>query len=354
MTCATATFPELISFGLARGEPRRGRLRGIAARLAAVAGAGVAAAFAVTAAVWIIAAALSINPNLHPMVPIGLDMAALTDPYRTSADAVDLGGPARALTVADDAPDVTRAAALEPVAVVAMASALADPAPLPPKPLLPPKPMPEHAQSVPSPMPRPRDIPGQGQQDIARLPAAQAAPQLAALPPPALASEKSSTPRQAHADTNAPPDLDGRTAVYDIEAHTVYLPNGERLEAHSGLGDKLDNPRYVNLKDRGPTPPNVYDLTLRGELFHGVRAIRLNPIDDRRTFGRDGILAHTYMLGPSGQSFGCVSFRDYQAFLHAFLKGEVDRLVVVPRGGTTVLRATPAGRGQMAALQDGR
>jgi hypothetical protein len=348
MTCATATFSEFTSFELARGEPRRGLLRGIAVRLATVAGAGVAAVFAVTAAVWIVAAALSINPNLHPMVPIGLDMAALTDPYRTSADPADLGGPARALSIADDAPDVTRAAEVQPVAVVATASALADAAPLPPKP------MPERAQSVPSPMPRPRDIPNQGKQDIARLPAGQAAPQVAALQPPASASEKSSTPRQAHADTNALPDLDSRTAVYDIEAHTVYLPNGERLEAHSGLGDKLDDPRYVNLKDRGPTPPNVYDLTLREELFHGVRAIRLNPIDDRRTFGRDGMLAHTYMLGPTGQSFGCVSFRDYQAFLHAFLKGEVGRLVVVPRGGTTVLRATPAGRGQMAALQDGR
>jgi hypothetical protein len=353
MTCATATFPEFTSFELARGEPRRGRLRGIAVRLATVAGVGVAAAFAVTAAVWIVAAALSINPNLHPMVPIGLDMAVLTDPYRPPADAADLGGPARALTVADDAPEVTREAEVEPVAVVATASAAADAAPLPPKPPLPAKPMPERAQSVPAPVPRPRGIPNQGQQDIARLPAAQAAPQVAALPSPASASGKSTTPRPAHPDTNALPDLDSRTAVYDIEAHTVYLPDGERLEAHSGLGDKLDDPRYVNLKDRGPTPPNVYDLTLREELFHGVRAIRLNPIDDRRTFGRDGMLAHTYMLGPTGQSFGCVSFRDYQAFLHAFLRGEVDRLVVVPRGGTTVLRATPAGRGQMAALQDG-
>jgi hypothetical protein len=47
-------------------------------------------------------------------------------------------------------------------------------------------------------------------------------------------------------------------------------------------------------------------------------------------FGRDGILAHTYMLGPSGQSFGCVSFRNYPEFLNAFLRGEIDRLVVVP------------------------
>ena len=35
------------------------------------------------------------------------------------------------------------------------------------------------------------------------------------------------------------------------------------------------------------------------------------------------------MLGPNGQSNGCVSFKDYDKFLHAFLKGEVERLVVV-------------------------
>jgi hypothetical protein len=35
------------------------------------------------------------------------------------------------------------------------------------------------------------------------------------------------------------------------------------------------------------------------------------------------------MLGPNGQSNGCVSFSDYPAFLNAFLSGEIDRLVVV-------------------------
>lgn len=122
------------------------------------------------------------------------------------------------------------------------------------------------------------------------------------------------------------------TAVYVIAEHTVYMPNGERLEAHSGLGHRTDDPQYIKVKMRGPTPPNVYDLTLRKSLFHGVRAIRLNPVDENRMFGRDGMLAHSYMLrGTSGQSNGCVVFRDYPAFLRAFLNGEVDRLVVVER-----------------------
>ena len=31
-------------------------------------------------------------------------------------------------------------------------------------------------------------------------------------------------------------DPDSRTAIYDITARTVYMPDGRRLEAHSGLG----------------------------------------------------------------------------------------------------------------------
>ena len=131
----------------------------------------------------------------------------------------------------------------------------------------------------------------------------------------------------------APPlEDDGlRTAIYDITARTVYLPSGRRLEAHSGFGDLMDNPRHVHVRMQGATPPNVYNLTLRERLFHGVRAIRLNPVDGSRMYGRAGILAHPYMLGANGQSNGCVSFSDYPEFLNAFLRGEVTRLVVVER-----------------------
>jgi hypothetical protein len=119
------------------------------------------------------------------------------------------------------------------------------------------------------------------------------------------------------------------TAIYDITSRTVYLPNGRRLEAHSGFGDQMDDVRYVNQRMTGPTPPNVYELKLREELFHGVRAIRLIPTDSSKMYGRAGILAHSYLLGPNGQSNGCVSFADYPAFLDAFLRGDVNRLVVV-------------------------
>jgi hypothetical protein len=128
-----------------------------------------------------------------------------------------------------------------------------------------------------------------------------------------------------------PPSDDGRTAIYDIAAHTVYLPSGRRLEAHSGLGGIKDDPGHVQTKMRGATPPNVYNLALRERIFHGVRAIRLNPVDEGRMHGRDGILAHSYMLGPDGQSNGCVVFRNYSEFLDAFRNGEVARLAVVDR-----------------------
>lgn len=139
--------------------------------------------------------------------------------------------------------------------------------------------------------------------------------------------------RSAVAPVNPAARYDRYTAIYDISAHTVYMPDGARLEAHSGLREHLDDPRYVHLRMRGPTPPHLYELTPREALFHGVEALRLNPIGGggRTIYNRAGLLAHTYMLGPNGDSNGCVSFRDYHAFLAAYKRGEVRRLAVVSR-----------------------
>jgi hypothetical protein len=137
---------------------------------------------------------------------------------------------------------------------------------------------------------------------------------------------------QNSATLGATPRYERDTAVYDISAHMVYLPDGSRLEAHSGLGSRLDDPRYVSARMVGPTPPHLYDLTLRESLFHGVPALRLNPVGGEETiFGRSGLLAHTYMLGPNGDSNGCVSFRDYNAFLNAYRNEGIKRLAVVAR-----------------------
>ena len=121
-----------------------------------------------------------------------------------------------------------------------------------------------------------------------------------------------------------------RVAVYDISARVVYLPDGTRLEAHSGLGESRDDPNRVSERMRGPTPPATYALTPREAAFHGVEALRLTPIDSN-VFGRAGLLAHTYMLGAEGDSNGCISFRDYDAFLRAYRSGQINKLVVVTR-----------------------
>jgi hypothetical protein len=227
---------------------------------------------------------------------------------------------------------------------------------------------PDRASAVPAPaipVPAPRPVAAaaaspqlQAARDIVRAPAAQAgAPEITGSIPPQTASLSGSplqrlvAPQATHGDSTLLASVDSRTAIYDIEAHAVYLPNGERMEAHSGLGQWLDDPHHVNIKDRGATPPNVYDLAMRDGLFHGVEALRLNPVGDTSMYGRDGILAHPYMLGPSGQSFGCVSFRDYEQFLRAFKRGEVDRIVVVPHLDAkppTTVRASRDGANRFA------
>lgn len=119
-------------------------------------------------------------------------------------------------------------------------------------------------------------------------------------------------------------------AVYDIGSRMVYLPNGEQLEAQSGLGDMRNDVRYAHVRMRGPTPPHTYDLVEREALFHGVRAIRLNPVGGSQAIhGRAGLLAHTYLLGPNGDSNGCISIKDYNRFLQAYLRGEIRQLIVV-------------------------
>ncbi|CAD5258066.1 conserved hypothetical protein [Bosea sp. 62] len=130
--------------------------------------------------------------------------------------------------------------------------------------------------------------------------------------------------------SSATPAASGKTAVYDISARVVHLPNGERLEANSGLGEMMNDLRFVHVRMKGPTPPHVYNLTEREALFHGVRAIRMHPVGGSgKIFGRAGLLVHNYLLGPRGDSNGCVSVKDYDRFLQAFLRGEIKQLVVV-------------------------
>ena len=114
-----------------------------------------------------------------------------------------------------------------------------------------------------------------------------------------------------------------------ISRRVVHMPDGTRLEAHSGIGKMADNPRFVHVKMNGPTPPNTYKLSMREKRFYGVEAIRMTPVGGGKMHGRDGILAHSYLLrGGRAELHGCVAFKDYPRFLKAFKQGKVKQLVV--------------------------
>jgi hypothetical protein len=199
-----------------------------------------------------------------------------------------------------------------------------------------------------------RSLSGRGVANAARL-----SDPPAGARPARTASAGHVRPGQTPKESRALPEDDGHTAIYDITARMVYLPGGRKLEAHSGLGELMDNPRHVHVRMHGATPPNVYNLTMREAPFHGIRAIRLNPVDSDRMHGRAGILAHPYMLGSNGQSNGCVSLRDYQAFVDAFDDGKITRLVVIerldsPPGKLAAGSLPPAARNMLLAMAPDR
>ncbi len=149
--------------------------------------------------------------------------------------------------------------------------------------------------------------------------------------PQALAFARPDNPVKSIGRSVPWPDRGTKIAVYDISNGVVHMPNGEKLEAHSGIGEMRDNPKFTHVKMRGPTPPGTYKLSMREKLFHGVAAIRLNPIDGVAPKGRTGLLAHSYLLARKGDSHGCVAFANYDRFLKAFRRGEITHMVIVER-----------------------
>jgi Protein of unknown function (DUF2778) len=380
------------------GAPRRVLVGAAMVGLGVAASAGLAAA---AAAAWVIAASLTASPTLYDTAPVAPKLLTpagrIARDFPAEAPALALRGPFGrgpfgSLAGAFDLSGPPPAQAVRP-APLRLRLAESGPAPIPPqRPVIlragpspfaepaeemaaPPAELPPVvAQAAPLPPRNPYSRPHvEGRYQVARLaptsvaPAAPAAPQAPTEPTPhansnpiarffaALTQSSNQTVAEAQPEDGAVygapvtvAGLDGHTAIYDIAAHLVYLPNGERLEAHSGLGNLLDDPRYVNAKDRGPTPPHLYNLELRRQLFHGVQALRLDPVGSGAMYGRVGLLAHTYMLGANGQSNGCVSFRDYSRFLQAYMSGEVQRLFVVPHlGSGQSWRATASRRGRV-------
>jgi len=341
MTCAVTTFPEFSPFDSLTDTLRA--LRGSALRRAAiglgtVGGAGATVALVTAAAVWVVAIGFSVHPHLSAKAPIGLSRMVQSSASLLQVAWVDH---ADSQPVVASAPAKEETAPSEPVVTVVPTYILASATPILPTGAF------ERADFASSSLPLPR---------AADPPRKQAESELAVIGPGAPQPEPADTvitaslpqqplpPEQPHNGSVLLRHVDSKTAVYDIAAHTVYLPDGARLEAHSGRGNHRDDPDAVHKKNRGPTPPNVYDLKMREALFHGVRAIRLNPVPGSTMYGRDGILAHTYMLGSNGQSMGCVSFKNYNRFLQAFLRGEVTRMVVVRRLGTEISQLANAQR----------
>ena len=393
MTFATGAFSDAECFDrplVDHGNSRRIILGAVVIGFGTLAAAWVIAALA---AAWVIAASFTASPTLDDRARVAPKTPELANPYGTLDGAADFLSPALVLRgttshllfdgkpllfdpnppvdanrpvdakppaaadiPAPAAPPPSTAASNPAVGAAAPADPAASIAPLPPRRTS------ELEKSVPLPPPHPVFRPDvqtrrgtrsdsqvrpqvrAGESSVAAAPARDDRNPFQklfdALTQPASPGVANARPEDGGV-RSAPtyngavslPASDVRTAVYDISSHTVYMPNGERLEAHSGMANRIDDPGHVNERDRGATPPHVYDLVMREQLFHGVQALRLNPVGGGGVYGRTGLLAHTYMLGPSGQSNGCVSFKDYGKFLQAFSRGEVQRLVVVAHLG---------------------
>ncbi len=162
-----------------------------------------------------------------------------------------------------------------------------------------PQPVVRIVQSVPLPTPRPADL---GLLHAKRSTAASTDPFeklfgkpettgsiLAYAAPPGAGPDGGVADDKRGLSLGRTPANDGQTAIYDITARMVYLPDGTKLEAHSGLGPKMDDPRHVNVRMHGATPPHVYDLIPREALFHGVQALRMIPVGgSKRSSGAPG------------------------------------------------------------------
>lgn len=201
--------------------------------------------------------------------------------------------------------------------------------------------MPFPGIDAPLPMARPESWPKSSGETKAK---ADAPKQALAYANPDANNEDIGLPPKAVA-----PKMRAGVAYYDISAHTIYLPDGTRLEAHSGNGQYRDNPRYVSMKNRGPTPPNTYKLSMRESLFHGVPALRLTPTDGINKYDRVGLLAHTYLRRRPGDSAGCLAVKDYYKFLKYYQRGEIRTLVIVPKFSGVA----PAKRSTLASLFGG-
>jgi hypothetical protein len=354
MTDAAVTSPSAHG-RIFPGDYRR-FLNGVVIGLGAVVAVCVLVTVTMVLAAWIINITLATNRYIHAPVPIESGTKALAKYDSTLASAPHAYKSARLSTAPADDPEVTfeakwaRAMAPAQVSVVTLVpehppeganNVLSPPPPLLDVPHSPAKSEKAHARAtlnpdaapafpLPSTLPLPLKAPEwstdfplprphPSKHEIAGSPVDHAAPQVALS-----SSTERNGPQQVHNKSMSLPDPDSRTAIYDISARTVYLPSGEKLEAHSGLGDKLDDPRYVHVKMRGPTHgavstavskkahrghlrrfwsanggpmiPQTTAIRLRGGLRRGLNRLRRTVITRRGLLTRPSLLLCGYGL----------------------------------------------------------
>ncbi len=271
------------------------------------------------------------QPTLRRGDPNGYGWLVASFPDSPPAAADNPLGASRSL-----GPLVGMLEAAPPSAAGAPAPAAAPSAPLPPK-----RDVASADDWAPLPPPRPSDLvtlesPTPAATDKALGPSRSVEPLAYAAPDTSIATPAAPANTSIFSifspQPTRPAGYDDHTAVYDITGRVLYLPDGTKIEAHSGLGEYMDDPNHVNERLRGATPPDLYDLQPRESLFHGIAAIRLVPVGgEEAIYGRAGLLAHPFMMGDNGDSNGCVSIKDYDAFLKAFQDGKITRLAVVAK-----------------------
>lgn len=104
------------------------------------------------------------------------------------------------------------------------------------------------------------------------------------------------------------------TFVYFQETGSLYeVLDSEPLlkvlgTGYSGFGEGKNNPAMENVQDVGPIPRGIYSIS---DPFdspdHGPMVMRLVPMPQINTFGRNGFLIHGDSLEHPGQaSKGCI------------------------------------------------
>ena len=121
-----------------------------------------------------------------------------------------------------------------------------------------------------------------------------------------------------------------RTAIYDISAHTVYLPNGATAGGAFGSRRRDRTIRASCMKECAGRRHQMFTSLLRANsFFMGFKRCVSNPsaraiFSDAPDFWRILICSCA-----NGASNGCVSFKNYDAFLQAYQNGEIKHLAVV-------------------------